>query len=180
MSEISRRRRIALALCGVLIAAYVLRPQISDALVLRGDERLYRGRAVDATRYYRRAIDVDPSDGVAVDRYVFAAVGLRRAKLVHDAIDRATRYLRLKPGDDVVRMDRAMALRAVGDWGGALADFARVGIREHDATALTLAGYAALARHQPLRAAQFWKAALSIDDDFVAARHALRRRISRR
>lgn len=173
MNEIPTARRIALGLTGIVMSAYLLRPQISQALVVRGDERLYRGSAVDALSYYRRAIATDPFDGAAVDRFAFGAVSLRKPALVRDAIDLSSQYLRRRPDDDVVRMDRAMAFRLLRDWPHAADDFARVGRRERDATALTFAGYAARSLHEEKRAAAFWREALAVDRSFRAARHAL-------
>ena len=174
MSEIPIFRRIALALTGIVLSAYLLRPQISQALVIRGDERLYRGSAADALIYYRRAIEADPTDGDAVDRFSFGAISLRNRALVRAGIEFASEYLRRRPEDDVVRMDRAMACRLVGDWRCAADDFERAGVRKRDATALTFAGYAALALHQRTRAIALWQRALTVNSGFVAARHALR------
>ncbi len=176
MSEIPVARRIALALAGIVVSGFVLRPQISQALVIRGDERLYRGSASDALVYYRRAIAVDSLDASAVDRFAFAAVSLREPVLVRDAIELSSKYLRRRPDDDIVRMDRAMAFRSVGDWPQAADDFARVGERERNATALTFAGYAAAALHDDKRAIELWDKALAVDGSFLAARRALRGR----
>lgn len=173
MSEIPIVRRITLALTGIVMSGYLLRPQISQALVIRGDERLYRGSAADALIYYRRAIAADPLDGSAVDRFAFGAVSLRKPALVRDAIELSSQYLRRRPDDDVVRMDRAMAFRLLRDWRHAADDFARAGERERDATALTLAGYAAKALHEEKRATALWRQALVFDRSFRAARRAL-------
>jgi tetratricopeptide (TPR) repeat protein len=173
MNEIPIARRIALALTGIVISAYLLRPQVSEALVIRGDERLYRGSAVDALGYYRRAIVTDPLDAAAIDRFAFGAVSLRTPALVRDAIELSSRYLRRRPDDDVVRMDRAMAFRLLRDWRHAADDFARVGERDRDATALTFAGYAAEALRDEKRAAALWREALAVDPGFRAARRAL-------
>lgn len=173
MREIPIARRIVLALTGVVMSGYLLRPQISQALVIRGDERLYRGSPADALTYYRRAIAADPLDGSATDRFAFGAVSLREPALVRDAIELSSQYLRRRPDDDVVRMDRAMAFRLLRDWRDAADDFARVGERERDATALTFAGYAAKALHEQKRATAFWQQALTVDPSFRAARHAL-------
>lgn len=176
MSEIPLGRRIALALTGVALSGYLLRPQISEALVIRGDERLYRGNTADALTYYRRAIAADPLDGSAVDRFAFGAVSVRRPVSVRDAIELSSQYLRRRPDDDVVRMDRAMAFRLLRDWRHAAEDFARVGERERDATALTFAGYAAEALDEESRASAFWQEALAVDRDFRPARRALQAR----
>lgn len=177
MNDIPVVRRVALALTGIVVSGFLLRPQISQALVVRGDERLYHGSTADALTYYRRAIAADPLDGNAVDRFAFGAVSLRDRRFVREAIDATSQYLRRRPNDDGVRMDRAMALRILGDWPRAADDFERVGIRERDATALTFAGYAASALHQRARSIALWRRALSLDANFVAARHALRLRV---
>jgi tetratricopeptide (TPR) repeat protein len=173
VSEIPLGRRIALALIGIVASGYLLRPQISQALVVRGDERLYRGSATEALGYYRRAIETDPLDGSAVDRFAFSAVSLRKPMLVRDAIELSSQYLRRRPDDDVVRMDRAMAFRLLGNWKNAADDFARVGKRERDVTALTFAGYAARALHDDKRATALWREALGVNSTFRAARRAL-------
>jgi tetratricopeptide (TPR) repeat protein len=173
VNDIPIGRRIALALTGVIVSAYLLRPQISQALVIRGDERLYRGSTIDALRYYRRAIATDPLDGSAVDRFVFSAVSVRKRSVVEEAIALSSAYLLRRTDDDVVRMDRAMAFRMLGDWRHAESDFELAGRRERDATALTFAGYAALAAHRRLRATILWREALAVDGQFVPARRAL-------
>jgi len=178
MNDISIARRVVLALSGVIVSGFLLRTQVSQALVIRGDERLYRGSAVEALTYYRRAIAADPLDGSAVDRFAFGAISLRERRLVREAIVVTSEYLRRRPSDDEVRMDRAMALRLLGDWTRAADDFERVGVRRRDATALTFAGYAALALHQRSRAIACWRRALSVDGNFLAARHALRLRVA--
>jgi tetratricopeptide (TPR) repeat protein len=171
--EIPVARRIALALTGIVVSGYLLRPQISQALVIRGDERLYRGSAREALGYYQRAIDADPLNASAVDRFAFGAVSLREKTVVREAIAASSAYLRRRPADDVVRMDRAMAFRLLGDWRHAATDFERVGERERDATALTFAGYAAEKLHEHRRARALWRKALTVDRNFRAALHAL-------
>ena len=176
MTDISVTRRITLALAGVMMSGYLLRPQVSQALVVRGDERLYRGSSLEALEYYRRAIQVDPLDASAVDRFAFGAVSLRSANVVREAIALSSAYLDQRPGDDVVRMDRAMAFRLIGDWHDAANDFERVGERQRDATALTFAGYAAERVREGSRARILWREALSIDPSFRAALRALHAR----
>ncbi|MGA8533595.1 MAG: hypothetical protein WB615_05760 [Candidatus Tumulicola sp.] len=168
-------RRLAPALGGVAISAVLLRGQLADALVVRGDECLFRARPAASLRYYRRAIWIDPRDSVAVDRLLFVAMTLRDRRALDDGIVSATRYLEWKPDDNVVRLDRAMACRVTGRQSEALGDFAIVGRATHDARALTFAGYAAQAIGQPRRASYFWRAALLLSPDFPAAKHALAR-----
>jgi tetratricopeptide (TPR) repeat protein len=176
MNDIPVVRRFALAITAIVASGYLLRPQISEALVVRGDERLYRGNTYDALDYYRRAIAADPNDGSAVDRFLFGAVSLRDGTVVREGLALSSEYLRRRSNDDAVRMDRAMAFRLLGQWRPAADDFERVGERERDATAFTFAGYSALAAHDRSRAIAMWRRALAIDSRFVAARHALKRR----
>lgn len=176
MREIPIARRIALALTGIILSGYVLRPQMSQALIVRGDERLYRGNASQALGYYRRAIEMNPYEGSAVDRFAFAAASLRDRSAAREAIALTSAYLHRRPMDDVVRMDRAMAFRLLGDWSHAMEDFETVGERERDAAAMTFAGYAAEAEHDRSRALRLWRRALTFDGSFRAARNALRGR----
>ena len=176
MREIPVTRRIALALIAIILSGYALRPQISQALIVRGDERLYRGNASQALGYYRRAIEIEPYEGSAVDRFAFAAASLRDRRAAREAIELASAYLHRRPTDDVVRMDRAMAFRLLRDWPHAMEDFQRVGERERDATAMTFAGYAAEAERDRSHALGLWRRALVFDGTFRAARNALRGR----
>lgn len=169
-------RRTAVALVGITVAAYVLRPQMSDALVVRGDEFLYRADSRRALQYYRRALLLDADDGAAVDRYAFVAT-MSRDRHVNDAVLRETSaYLQRHPDDAIVRMDRAMAYRAAGVAPAALADFALVGARTGDPRAYVFAGYAARRSGDMRLARRLWRAALALQPGFIAARRALARR----
>jgi tetratricopeptide (TPR) repeat protein len=169
-------RRTVLALLGIVVSAGILRPQISDALVVRGDEFLYRADAARALDYYRRALAVDGDDGAAVDRFAFVATMVRDARVNAEALRETSAYLQRHPDDAIVRMDRAMAYRAAGIARGALADFALVGARTNDPRALTFAGYAAQRSGDAALARRLWRAALALQPGFVAAKRALERR----
>jgi tetratricopeptide (TPR) repeat protein len=169
-------RRIALALLGIAIAAWILRPQISDALVVRGDEFLYRADAPSALRYYRRALGVDEDDGAAADRFAFVAAMLRDPGANAEALRETSAYLQRHPDDTIVRMDRAMAYRAAGISRAALADFSLVGARTNDPRAFTFAGYAAERSGDAALARRLWRAALALQPGFVAAKRALERK----
>lgn len=175
MNELSVSRRLCLACIGIGLSAWVLRPQLADALVLRGDACLYGAQPFSALRYYRRAAWIDPSDGVAVDRFAFVAMTTHEPAALREGIGLASSYLRRRGDDDVVRMDRAMAYRALRDPGRALEDFAAVGRRTRDVRALTFAGYAAAAVGQSVRARALWRSALALAPGFPAALHALTR-----
>jgi tetratricopeptide (TPR) repeat protein len=173
---LSPLRRTVLAALGVGIAAALLRPQLADALVVRGDEFLYRGDPARSLEFYRRALVADPDDGAAVDRFAFAATSLRDRAALAEAIGRACDYLRRHPEDTAVRMDRAMAYRRFGDARRALADFALVGARTADPRALTFAGFEARGLGESNLARRFWRSAVAVRPRFPAAVRALERR----
>jgi tetratricopeptide (TPR) repeat protein len=168
-------RRTALAVLGVSIAASILRPQVSDALVVRGDEFLYRADWPRALDFYRRALVVDADDGAAADRFAFVATALRDRGARAEALRETSAYLQNHPDDAVVRMDRAMAYREEKNARAALADFALVGARTSDPRAFVFAGYAAESGGDAPLARRFWRAALSLQPGFIAARRALER-----
>jgi len=174
-TDIPMLRRLMLALTGVAVGAYLLRAQVADALVVRGDECLYRRELAAALRYYQRAATIDVNDATAVDRLAFVALLARDRESLQRAIEVATRYLRSHPGDDAVRMDRAMAERATQRRAEALRDFAVVGLRATDGRALTFAGYEALALGWRAEAVAFWRRALAQAPSLPAPRHALSR-----
>ncbi len=169
-------RRIALALLGIAAAAWILRPQISDALVVRGDEFLYRADGRRALEYYRRALTVDGDDEAAADRFAFVAALLRDRGANDEALRETSAYLQRHPDDAIVRMDRAMAYRAAGLSRAALADFSVVGARTSDPRAFTFAGYAAERSGDRPLARRLWRAALALQPGFIAAERALERK----
>lgn len=175
MKELPASRRLGLALCGIVVSACLLRAPVADALVVRGDGCLYRSRPVAALRYYRRAIWIDANDGSAVDRFVFVAMTLRDRVALRAGIAFASRYLTRNRDDAVVRMDRAMAYRIVGQPARALGDFAIVGRSAKDPRAYAFAGFAANAVGRRNLARGFWRAAIAIEPRFPVARHALDR-----
>lgn len=180
MKALPLHRRLVLTAVAIAIAGVIVRGQLADALVVRGDEFLYRARPSTALRYYRRALWFDARSGIAVDRFLFVALTTRTADALHAGIAIASNYLTRNPRDDVVLMDRAMAYRAVGRPELALADFESVGERRKDSRALTFAGFAAQAVGQTARARVLWKAALSVAPGFPPAKRALERAESER
>jgi hypothetical protein len=71
MAAFTRIRRFALALTSIAIASVVFRSQLAEALVVRGDDFMYRGCRQSALKHYSRAVALDPDLSTAVDRYVF-------------------------------------------------------------------------------------------------------------
>ena len=168
-------RRIALATVAVAVSGVLLRGQMADALVVRGDEFLYRSDSRAALRYYRRALRFDATNAVALDRLLFVATILRDRVGMRDGVQRAAAYLERRPDDDAIRMDRAMAWRALGKSAFAWIDFGVVGYRTRDARALALAGFAARDAAREVAARRLWRAALTLAPGMPAASHALAR-----
>jgi hypothetical protein len=169
-------RRTLLALTGVAISALLLRSQVADALVVRGDEFLYRAQPSRALGYYARALMVDSDDGAAADRFAFVAMIVRDRRAITETLRETTVYLQRHPEDSVVRMDRAMAYRVAGVARGAMEDFALVGARTGDPRALTFAGYAADSLGRRTLARRFWRAAIGAQPGFPSAIRALESR----
>ena len=173
--SISPLRRTVLAALGIVAAAFILRSQISDALVVRGDEFLYRGDPRGALEYYRRALTLDGDDGAAADRFAFVAAMTRDRGANAEALRETSAYLQRHPGDTIVRMDRAMAYRAAGLSRASVADFSLVGALTSDPRAFTFAGYAAERGGDAPLARRMWRAALALQPGFASAKRALER-----
>lgn len=166
-------RRLMLAAIGIAASAIVLRPELSAALVVRGDDMLYRADSAAALSFYRRAFLLDGNNAVAVDRYVFVSMITHRKRKIEDGITIASRYLAKHAFDPIVVMDRAMCERLLHDDRAAEKDFARVGRTRRDPRALVFAGYAALRRGDRQAALGYWHNALLISRRYVPALRAL-------
>jgi Flp pilus assembly protein TadD len=118
---------------------------------------------------------VDGNDGAAADRFAFVAAMTRDPSADAEALRETSAYLERHPDDTVVRMDRAMAYRAAGLSGAALADFSLVGALTNDPRAFTFAGYAAERSGDTPLARRMWHAALALQPGFIAAKRALER-----
>lgn len=175
MNEMTGRRRVALALVAVSLSSILLHRQIAEALVVRGDEFLYRAHPNVALRYYRRALAFDRSSSPALDRLLFVAMTVRDRETLRDGVARAQSFLLEHPGDDTIRLDRAMAYRTLGDFARAWSDFAVAGYRLRDPRALTLGGFAAKSARLNGQALRLWRSALALVPEFPAALHALAR-----
>jgi tetratricopeptide (TPR) repeat protein len=172
-------RRAAVAAFAVAIAAWILRPSLAAALVVRGDEQLYRAQPSLALGYYARALRIDPGNSVAVDRFLFVALSLRRPTAIDAGIDFASEYLRTID-DDTVRFDRALAYRVRGSAAKALADFERIGTHRQDATALTFAGLLAEKLNRRAVAIALLNQALAVSPHWFPAERALQRLVTQR
>ena len=132
-------RRLGIVALAVIVAAMLLRPQISSALVVRGDELQLRGQGVHSLEIYARALAFDPTNVTAADRYAFAAVLGHDASAERKCVLISTNALLVNPRDSTLRYDRALCEHRLDAFAAAAADFAIVGIDRHDARALLFA-----------------------------------------
>ncbi len=166
------RRAIVVAVA-LSLSAWLFRSQVAGAIALRGDEWLLRGRPGVALAYYRRAIWVDPLCAVAVDRFAFVATTTHDRATMTEAAAYATRFLDEQPHDTVVRLDRAMAWRALGRAREALEDFVAVARSGGDARAFAFAGVEASDLGERALARSLWRSALRSWPRMPLAAHAL-------
>jgi tetratricopeptide (TPR) repeat protein len=131
-------RRLSVACIALALAVPLVRPAISSALVTRGDALLY-ARDARAKEKYRLALEIDPANVDAADRYLFVSFLSRDPQDLDDGIHLATTILAYDRGDATLRMDRALCLQLRGRYAQARVDFERVGKERGDVQALVLA-----------------------------------------
>jgi tetratricopeptide (TPR) repeat protein len=169
----ARIRLVAFVAGAALVALVIARGSISSSLVVRGDSMLYSSRPERALSYYRRAIAVDSADGMAVDRFAFAALMQRDRSAMNVGAVFCTNFLERNPNDHAVRLDRALLFRALGRLHRAEEDFAMAGRSGRDARAMTFAGLTARALGRYVAERHYLRAALSYSPGFEPARKAL-------
>ena len=167
-------RKGSVAMLAVALAAMLLRPQLSSALVSRGDDLAYAGNAVRARAMYRRARAFDRSNGIAEDRLIFAELMTHDRSRIRIAVADASVYLSRVPSDVTIRMDRALGYQMLKAYDAASRDFARVGEATRDARSLTFAGIDALHAGKEERARVWLLEALRLAPRDEPARRALR------
>ena len=123
MKGVTRIRRFAVALTGLAIASGVFRSQVAQALVVRGDDFMYRGNRQSALKHYARAVVMDPDLSVAVDRYVFVSMEAHTAAAVRSGILTANAFLSRHPTDATVHADRALCYLTLRRYAAAMQDF---------------------------------------------------------
>lgn len=168
-------RRLALVGLALGASTIMLHEQLSSALVTRGDALTYAGDLAAARTMYLRALWFDAGNGVAEDRYVFAAMATHEVRALAEAARLASAYLRDHPNDEVVRMDRALCEQRLGMTARAADDFERVGRTRGDARALM---FAALDRSRAGRvqaARELLRTAIALDPTFTPARRSIAR-----
>jgi len=167
-------RRLIVVAAALILAAPLLRPAISSALVTRGDALLYANddRARDK---YALALRLDAGNVVAADRYVFSAFLSRKPTELERAVRMAGVVLRRLPGNAAVRMDRALCLQLLKRYVQAEADFEAVGRERSDVQALALAASDARIIGDSAKARRLLRAAERIDPHYIPVRLNLKR-----
>jgi len=173
-NEFSRMRRFAAALLAVACAAVLFRGAVAQALVIRGDDYLYRGDRAAAVERYRRAMTIAPSYGTAFDRYVFVTMQHQNPRALHDAVDVAGTYLRAHPRDAALLTDRALCLLHLRRFSEAQDDFTRAASIAQTAESYAFAGWAANRNGDEASARSLWRRALELSPHYRPAEIALR------
>lgn len=171
--EFSRIRRFAVAAVALLFASILFRTQVADALVIRGDEYLYRGSRTQALVHYNRALAIAPGSEVAADRYVFLSLQRQTSASLALAVKVATRYLRDHPDDAPLLNDRALCYLHMRKYVPAERDFARAARASRRPDEYVFAGWAAQHADRGRDAAALWREALHIRPGYRPAVLAL-------
>ena len=175
MNEIPRIRRLLCAFAGIAVAALLLRGQLADALVTRGDDATRNGEGGAAMRAYERALVFDPRSAVAADRLAFALAIRHERRSAEASIAVATTALMFRPDDGPLAADRAFAEMELRRWGDAERDFAAAGLHTSDARYDHLAARMALRRGDRRSARAYAARAAAADPAFHPAAALLRR-----
>jgi Tfp pilus assembly protein PilF len=177
--NIERKRRVALTAGSLAVAAVLLRPQLSQALVVRGDEFLVRSDAAGALVRYERALAIDPRNANAADRAVFAGMERHTPEALVRAVRTADAYLRIDPNDSTVLADRALCLLVRRKYDAAARDFEAAAAATSDARYYVFAGWARLRAGDARGARSMWTRALHLHPGFRPAEIALAEQASR-
>jgi hypothetical protein len=171
----SPTRRLFVALVGIFASFVLLRPQISAALVVRGDDLLYRSDEGRALSFYKRALTVDADDAVAADRFVFVEMLEHRRDGLNAAVRVADAFLERHQEDATLLMDRGLCEHLLRRDRAAEEDFVASGRFAHDPRPLVFAGYEALRLGYRQSARSLWREAVSYGRHYAPALLALRR-----
>jgi tetratricopeptide (TPR) repeat protein len=157
----------------LLVSAVLFRPQVADALIVRGDDYLYRGDTGAALERYRRALAVWPLSETAADRYVFLEMQRNTADSLRSGVRVATRYLANRSSSSVILFDRALCYLHAKQYALAQRDFVRAANASRGAEALVFAGWAAHHRGDRMAARLLWTRALRMQPHYRPALVAL-------
>lgn len=116
---------MTLAALALAASACLMRSQVAQALVDRGDNYFGYGAPHAAQVYYERAIALDGSNSIAVDRYIFLMMQKHTPAAARRAVQVATTYLTGHRDNAVIFADRALCRLVLRDYPGARRDFQR-------------------------------------------------------
>jgi tetratricopeptide (TPR) repeat protein len=170
---ISRGRRFGIAAVALLSAGLLFRNQLSQALIVRGDDYLYRGDRTAALARYQRAMTIAPWSQIAADRYVFVSMERQTRQATRAALRVADRYLKAYPHDAALLSDRALWYLHAHRYAKAQRDFAAAAQSPHSVSDYVFAGFAAEHAHDHRAAVKFWRAALREAPNYRPAQLAL-------
>lgn len=171
--EFSRVRRFAVAVLALSCASVLFRTQVADALVIRGDEYMYRGDRRAALDRYKRALTIAPGLQVAADRYVFVSLERQTPASLREAVAIADRYLGQHPSDAAVLSDRALCHLHLQEYALAQRDFEQAARSSHAVNDYVFAGWAAARAGHRRQAAGLWREALRVHPGYRPALAAL-------
>jgi tetratricopeptide (TPR) repeat protein len=169
----SRLRRFAIAAVALALAFVLFRPQVAQALIVRGDEFLYRGNTSAALERYQRALALMPESQTAADRYAFLSLQRNTPSSLRRAITIAGRYLRRHPDDAVLLTDRALCYLHQKRYALAQNDFEHAARSSHAPESFVFAGWAAEHAGRAKSARTLWRLALAVRRGYRPALIAL-------
>jgi tetratricopeptide (TPR) repeat protein len=171
--QFSRARRFVLSAIALLCAAVLFRSEIAEALIIRGDDYLYRGDRASALQHYQRALSAAPWSETAADRYVFVSMERQSIASRRAALSIADRYLRAYPHDAVLLADRGLWYLHAHRYADAQRDFAAAAVAARSVSDYVFAGFAAEHARNRRAARLLWLAALREQPGYKPALIAL-------
>lgn len=132
-------RRFVVVLIAIAISGMLLRDQLGQTLLGRGDAALALGDPFSAIRYYQRGLTFDAGSPSIRDRIAFASLLLGTPTALRRCIRVTSRINDAHEATPALLLDRALCEKRLGRLRAASADLLALGERTHDARALTFA-----------------------------------------